>query len=279
MWSRSVYALLLSCLSSALLGGLLLAYGYFIEPHWIEETHRVLYAEHWQGRPLRLAVIADLHARWGDEDYLDDIVERTLAAQPDAVLLLGDYTNDKKFSGSMDMETLGKHLAPLAQLPCFAVLGNHDYLADADAVKAMLARFGAQCVEGGIATLELGGDTLSVGGIRCLYHYDKPGEVVEPPQNAPVTHLLLAHSPSAVPHAPKGTTAVLVAHTHGGQICLPGGIPLLYVDRSKDWKKRQGIYGADAPPACLTRGLGMSKMPLRLFCRPELLFIELRGRR
>ncbi len=278
MWLRSLHALLLSCITSAVLGSLLVVYGYFIESRWVEETHRELCAEHWQGRPLLLAVIADLHAHEGDGDYLDDIVERTLAAQPDAILLLGDYTNEATISGSMDIETLGRHLAPLAQFPCFAVLGNHDTEADAEAVREMLRQLGAELMEGAICSRELGGDTLYIGGIRCLVYDDEPGEVVAPPQDTPVTHVLLAHSPAAVPRAPKGTTAVFAAHTHGGQICLPGGTPLIHADRRPRWEQMLGIYSKDAPPAFVTRGLGTSKLPLRLFCRPELMFVKLRGR-
>ncbi len=255
----------------------LLSYGYFIESHWVEETHRELRAEHWRGRPLRLAVIADLHARRGDGDYIDLIVRRTIEARPDVVLMLGDYINRPEYGNSMDLETLRRHLAPLMQLPCYAIIGNHDYIHGEEAVCAMLQSFGVRVMEGKVHGLDIGGDTLYIGGVRSLYEYDMPGEVAELPEKEDVTHIILTHSPTGAKGALPETTAVLAAHTHGGQICLPGGIPLIGMLRHIPWREMQGIIREVSCPIFVTRGLGMSKMPLRLFCRPELLFVELRG--
>ncbi len=275
---RPFLAFLLSCLSSLMLALGLGVYTRYIEPRWVEETHWQLQAEHWQGRPLRLAVISDLHAQSGDGAYLDSIVRRTLEARPDAILLLGDYVNDPSSGNFMDAETLGRHLAPLAQLPCFAVLGNHDYDYGADALRTMLQSFGTKMADGDIHALQTGGDTLYISGMRCLCHFDTPGDVPGAPQEGrPATSLLLTHSPAGARCAPEGTTATLAGHTHGGQVCLPGGVPILRPDRRVEWREMKGAFETAGRPVYVSRGLGTSMIPLRLFCRPELLLVELRG--
>ncbi len=276
---RSLTALSSALLSSLLLFIALVFYARFIEPQWVQETHWNLTAEHWKGRPLKLVVLADLHAKSGDGAYLDALVQQTLAAKPDAVLLLGDYINEQRLGDSMDAETLGKHLAPLAQLPCFAVLGNHDYDYGEKRLCAMLRGFGANVLDGKVQALTIGGDTLYLAGMRCLCTFDTPGDMELLPEETRATTLLLTHSPAGAHVAPDGITAILAAHTHGGQVCLPGGTAILRPDRRVRWQDMQGEVNVGGKPMYVSRGLGTSMMPVRLFCRPELLVVELRGKR
>ncbi len=275
MLYRSLTVFLLTCLTTLSLALGLGLYARYIEPYWVEETHWELPAEHWKGRPLRLAVISDLHAKSADGSYLDSLVQRVLAAKPDAVLLLGDYINDPSLGDSMDAETLGRHLAPLAQLPCFAVLGNHDYNYGVKPISAMLQGFGARLMEKEVQALEMGGDTLYLAGMRCLCRFTEPEN--QAPLAEGATCLLLTHSPVGSHYAPPGVTATLSAHTHGGQVCLPGGIPLVRPDGRVSWQEMKGAVVTKGKPVYICRGLGTSELPLRLFCRPELLFVELRG--
>ncbi len=275
--SRSLFALALALLSTLLLGVGALLYARYIEPRWVEESHYSLQAPHWKGRPLRFVVLSDFHAKLGDEAYLDSIVARTLAAKPDFVLLLGDYLQESRFGNAMPPAALEHHLTPLAQLPCFAVLGNHDYDEHTAAIRAALQSFGAQLLDGKVQALELGGDTLHLSGMRCLCRFDTPGQPEELPQDTPVTSLLLTHSPSGAWFAPEGTTATFAGHTHGGQVCLPGGIPILRPDKRVRWEEMKGEMSIKGKPVYVTRGLGTSVMPLRFWCRPEMVVVEMRG--
>ncbi len=275
LFTRSLLALAASFLSSLLLLLGILLYARYVEPRRVEESHWVLKAEHWQGRPLRLVVLSDLHARSGDGAFLDALVQQTLAARPDAVFLLGDLINDPALGDFMEAETLGRHLAALSPVPCFAVLGNHDYDYGAPRIRAMLQSIGAQVMEGRVHALEVGGDTLYITGMRCLCQFRTPGKLEELPRQRPVTSLLLTHSPVGARYAPEGTTATLAGHTHGGQVCLPGGIPLLRPDSRVRWEEMKGELMTQGRPVYVSRGLGMSQLPLRLFCRPELVVVEL----
>lgn len=267
-----------------LLAGMLLAvlcWGYmqFIERTWMEQTEVRLPCPAWEkGCELKLAVLADLHARPGDGAYLDEIVRRTLAAKPDAVLLLGDYLNGHEAEHGMSPEELERHLRPLVEvgLPLFAVLGNHDYYHGSETVRRMLTNLGAQMVDDGAGEplrLEKCGAAVDIGGVRCLCYYNTPGPVAQPRGNIPL--ILLSHSPVGAEYAAPGTFVVISGHTHGGQVCWPWGTPLAMVDKKVPRRYASGMVDIAGQRTYVTRGLGTSLLPIRLFCRPELTILTL----
>jgi predicted MPP superfamily phosphohydrolase len=85
--------------------------------------------------------------------------------------------------------------------------------------------------------------------------------------------LLRSHNPDAIPALPGGFDLVLAGHTHGGQIRLPLVGPLV---TSSEYGRRFAEGWVDAPmPAFVSRGLGVTMLPFRLFCPPELVLLEL----
>ncbi len=279
MLRRALKLLVLLVAALLVLAGGVWLYARCLEPRWVEETHWELRAPHWKGRPLRVAVLSDLHARSGDGAYLDSLVQRILEARPDAVFLLGDYIHERSLGDTMEADVLGQHLAPLGKVPCFAVLGNHDYSYGAAAVRRMLQGWGAQVVDGEMHALHAGGSILYIGGIRCQSHFRKPGRMPALPDGVETsaTLLMLTHSPAGAHHVPAATTATVCGHTHGGQVCLPGGIPLVRPDNRVAWEEMKGSISVKGKPVYVSRGLGMSGPPLRFCCRPELVWVELRG--
>jgi len=254
-------------------------YMHLIERTWIDETAIRLPCPAWEkGGELKFAVLADLHARPGDGAYLDEIVRRTLAAQPDAVLLLGDYLNGHEAEQGMPPEELECHLRPLVEagLPLFAVLGNHDYYHGSETVRRMLTNLGAQMVDdraGEPLRLEKRGVAVDIGGMRCLCYYNTPGAVAQPRDNIPL--ILLSHSPIGAEHAKPGTFVVISGHTHGGQVCWPWGTPFNMVDKKVPRRYASGMVEIAGQRTYVTRGLGTSLLPIRLFCRPELTMLTL----
>lgn len=254
-------------------------YMQLIERTWIDETEIRLPCPAWEkGGELKFAVLADLHARPGDGAYLDEIVRRTLVAQPDAVLLLGDYLNGHEKEQGMSPEELERHLRPLAEagLPLFAVLGNHDYYHGSETVRRMLTNLGAQIVDNGagkLLRLEKCGVAADIGGMRCLCYYRTPGSVVQPRGNIPL--ILLSHSPVGAEYAAPGTFIVISGHTHGGQVCWPWGTPFNMVDEKVPRRYASGMVEIAGQRTYVTRGLGTSLLPIRLFCRPELTILTL----
>lgn len=76
-----------------------------------------------------------------------------------------------------------------------------------------------------------------------------------------------------------GVDAIFAGHTHGGQVCLPGGrtivancdVPLDQAGGLSDWQA-----GGNTAPLHVSRGLGTSiYAPVRLFCPPEATLLRL----
>ena len=75
-----------------------------------------------------------------------------------------------------------------------------------------------------------------------------------------------------------GAELILAGHTHGGQVCLPGGRALvsncdIEPERCKGMTEQKGV------PVGISAGLGESRFaPVRLFCRPEAVLMTLTAR-
>ena len=90
--------------------------------------------------------------------------------------------------------------------------------------------------------------------------------------------ILLAHSPEIIDEAASHKIdLVLVGHTHGGQVVIPGYGPL-FLPVSKEYRKyASGLFKIDSTYMYVNRGLGTSILPVRLFCPPEVTLIVLEG--
>jgi predicted MPP superfamily phosphohydrolase len=87
--------------------------------------------------------------------------------------------------------------------------------------------------------------------------------------------ILLAHSPELYRLAAANSFALyLCGHSHGGQICLPGGWPLMTcLDTGRRFFNGLWRYGemiGHTSPGC-----GTAKIPIRFNCRPEITVLVL----
>lgn len=265
------------CLIIFLLGILgILAYGVLVGRTRMEETHLLIPVPQWKSgsSEVKLAVLSDIHAMPWDGSYIDRIVRTVLEGEADAVLLLGDYLNGRPGRPAMKVETLEKHLRPLTALPCFAVLGNHDYYHGSLQFRRMFSRLGIPLMERRREDVQLRGQEISFGGVRCLCTFRTPGYIEPPVPGKP--YILLSHTPRGTDVAPPGTLITLAGHTHGGQVCFPGGKSIIKPDDYTPRWRAAGLHRIGKQWEYVTRGLGTSILPIRLFCRPELLWVTLR---
>ena len=253
-------------------------YGWLVEREWLDETEFVVESPEWRGRDVRLAVLADLHTRTQDGEYIDRIVQRTLEMKPDAVLLLGDFmagSPQSTLETSMGETEIAEHLKPLTNLPCYAVLGNHEYLYDAAAARVALENAGVKFVEGQRVRLLIDGLPLDIGGIHNVSRDHGLGQVPEPQLGVPL--VLLSHSPSGAKHAHPGTLVTLAGHMHGGQFRIPGVGPVFHFDMCVPRAHTAGAFTLPSGQLVyVSRGLGTGSVPIRICCRPELLTLVVR---
>ena len=87
--------------------------------------------------------------------------------------------------------------------------------------------------------------------------------------------IALVHSPELFDMAAEmGVDLYLCGHTHGGQVCLPGGIPFLtHLNRGKNFYSGYWRYrGLQGVTSC---GVGTSGVPVRFNTQGELSILKL----
>ncbi len=141
----------------------------------------------------------------------------------DLVCLTGDFF-DLVFEEERIDPRLLADLVGLFRKPAHAVLGNHDILAVGGALEEM----GVRVLMNESVRIGVPGDGFLLGGVDDPRHYrvHSCGRALSNRASGePV--VLLAHSPHVYREAAEsGVDLVLCGHTHGGQVCLPGGWPL-----------------------------------------------------
>ena len=87
--------------------------------------------------------------------------------------------------------------------------------------------------------------------------------------------IFISHTPDVYKDAAdKNFNLFLAGHTHGGQLCLPGGIPVL-TETTAPRKMVNGTWLYNNMYGYTTAGIGCSGMPGRMFCPPEIVFINI----
>jgi hypothetical protein len=154
--------------------------------------------------------------------YLNAIVNKVNALQPDAIAITGDLVD-----GSV--QRLSVHTAPLARLAArdgtFFVTGNHEYYSGAHAWIAELRRLGLTVLLNQHVVCKRDGQALVIAGVTDFtahlfdpsHRSDPRAAVAGAPRDARA-RILLAHQPRSAPAADAaGFDLQLSGHTHGGQ--------------------------------------------------------------
>jgi hypothetical protein len=117
-----------------------------------------------------------------------------------------------------------------------------------------------------------------IGMPGCVREHLTPQWLSEMAQHARqpgVPRIVLSHYPDNIrPIRPLAADVMLSGHTHGGQICLPGGVPIIRHD-SLPRRYVKGPHLIDGTWLVPNRGLGFTTLHIRLFCPSEVIEIEL----
>ncbi|MGH7846891.1 MAG: metallophosphoesterase [Candidatus Binatia bacterium] len=201
---------------------------------------------------------------------LAEIVSLLMKVHPDLVAIAGDVVTGK----ATDLDGFLPALAPLSQAPLGAwfCLGNHDYFGgDPKDIREALRSIGISTLCNESVVIANGQGKFVLGGLddRIFGRPDWSRLVAEhgPP------HLLLAHHPDFFYEAAAGGTPLtLSGHTHGGQIRLPNGPPLV---RHSQFCLDEGAYLYGSSMLIVSRGLGSVGLPWRYGADPEAVLIEI----
>jgi len=161
--------------------------------------------------------------------------------------------------------------------PRLAVLGNHDPTAMAEA----LERLGFEVLINRSLMLERAGERLHLTGLDDVNSFYTEAALAAlaaapEPDHAGAFRIILVHSAEMADHADAaGCALYLCGHTHGGQICLPGGRPVVtHLARCR--QAARGLWRWGSMAGYTSSGIGVSGPPLRFNCRGEAAVITLR---
>ena len=210
-------------------------------------------------------------------------------AAPDLICITGDFLDSRRTDLDFALELAGQ-LAEIA--PAVYVTGNHEArLKDLSALEAGLAARGVRVLRDDWMPLARGGEEIALLGL------DDPGfsagedwtlaEGLDQTQ-ARLSALLaqagdrfslvLSHRPELLPaYAEAGADLVLSGHAHGGQVRLPGIGGLFAPGQGILPRLTSGVHARGETRLVVSRGLGNSAFPLRVFNPPEIVTVTLRA--
>jgi predicted MPP superfamily phosphohydrolase len=222
----------------------------------------------WGGPPLRIVHLTDLHVHHNLPDgYYREVMEAARTEKADLAFFTGDFISE-----SSAIPRLAGLVEPIGTTGSIAVLGNHDYWEDADAVGRALADAGLRVLTDESCRFTVGAEALTVSG------WDYPCGGRRPPvmeQGASRLNLVLAHTPDTVYRlADSGADFVFSGHCHAGQIRLPLAGPIV-VPSVYGRRFDHGHFVVNGAHLFVAAGIGAARPPFRIYCRPDIFVVDI----
>ncbi|MBS1723335.1 MAG: metallophosphoesterase [Armatimonadetes bacterium] len=228
----------------------------------------------WDADGFTAAFLSDMHTDSRQQgERAAHAARMAIQEKPDVILVGGDFVS------SMSPMALPLALSFVdvlmeSKIPCYAVLGNHDYWVKETPrvireLSSKLQTKRSRLLRN--ETVEVSGVTIAgvddgiAGRDRHDFlarHHDK-------------NTLLMFHEPDFVVRVDKRASLMLAGHSHGGQMCLPFGISLHTPRGAKKYIK--GFYDHAKVPLYVSRGIGTVGPDRRVFCPPEVSILTLSG--
>ncbi|MDE7087280.1 MAG: metallophosphoesterase family protein [Clostridia bacterium] len=218
---------------------------------------------------LRIVHLSDLHGKsFGKNNKR--LLKKVKKLSPAFIAVTGDVIHKYR---KRDMEVALKTLAGLAEIaPVYYVSGNHEMRSTKyRAFKSQIAETGATVLEDE-AVKAFG---VTVAGVNCAHI--KGGKFFGIADGDEGYKILLAHLPQYINrYALAGYDLTLCGHAHGGQWRIPfTKVGIFAPGQGLFPKYACGVHSCGDMRQVISRGLGNSQCPLRLFNRPEIVVVDL----
>lgn len=221
--------------------------------------------------------ISDLHnACFGknNKNLVDDIE----SLEPDIIVITGDIVD----SNHTDIGVAIDFVRQMTErYPVYYVTGNHEYWLDEGQRRELFTGMkdaGAVILNNEKITIDLGTDSITLiglddGSLRGATLHS----IMETCDKNKLT-VVLAHEPQYLDkYCDAGADLVLTGHAHGGQMILPFIGPLIAPDQGFFPTYTAGQFQKESTTMYISRGLGNSVIPVRLFNYPEIVCVEIYG--
>jgi predicted MPP superfamily phosphohydrolase len=215
--------------------------------------------------------ISDMHADM-NPGAMRALIELVHGLRYDICALTGDFRGQTYGPFDAALEGVARVRSHLTG-PLFAVLGNHDTIRMVPGLEQMAIRVLINESE----AIGRGHESIHLAGIDDAHFYrvdniEKASAGIPPGAFS----ILLSHTPEIYRQAAHaGFRLLLAGHTHGGQICLPGSIPIT-LDSALPRRFGSGAWKYHDMIGYTSVGAGSSIIPVRINSRPEITLHRLR---
>lgn len=206
------------------------------------------------------------------------ILEKIRNAAPDIIVITGDLIdrNRTNLDTAMTFVEGAVNIAPV-----YYVSGNHEHQSGYfEELAEELTEAGVTVLQNGKSVLQKNGDMIELIGLadkRVNPYYQEVLATLLKGSEEDAFQILLSHRPELFEaYVASGVNLAFTGHAHGGQIRLPfiGGI--FAPNQGFFPVYTSGVYEKKNTAMVVSRGLGNSTFPFRIFNRPELVMITLR---
>jgi predicted MPP superfamily phosphohydrolase len=214
--------------------------------------------------------LSDLHVEMS-EGAMQSVSEQVSRLDYDLCVLTGDFRAGYG-SFQVTLERMAKVRNSLRE-PVYGVLGNHDTIRMVLGLEAM----GIKMLLNESEAISRGNQAIYLAGIDDAHSY-RVHDIGKVASQTPKDgfSILLSHTPEIFQEAAEaGFNLLLSGHTHGGQICLPGGIPIT-LDAVLPRRMGAGSWQFGDMLGYTSVGAGTCILPVRFNCPPEITLHVLR---
>ena len=249
----------------------------YISNSWIQTTEITVESDRvpasYDG--VKILQISDLHdATFGDNQ--EKLVKKIKNTDPDLIFITGDLIDSNRYNLDQSLE-LVRQIVDLA--PIYYVTGNHEIATnDTENIKNSLTELGVNVLSNEEQIIELNGEQIRIIGIEDPLNGILVNEALSQFENNDLFTLVLSHRPETFPdYVEYEMDVVFSGHAHGGQFRLPGLGGLVAPGQGLFPSYTAGMYTENTTHMIVSRGLGNSVIPVRVFNSPEIVLVTLKS--
>lgn len=228
---------------------------------------------------FKIVHISDLHNKvFGNEQ--DKLIEKVEALESDIIVITGDLIDRRRYNLEKSMYFIN---ASVEIAPVYYVSGNHEaWSGRFSEIEGRLINAGVKIMDDSETEIRRGNSSIKLLGLSdpdfLTSDYIDGTDTSKLEEEGEELKILLSHRPELFElYSDNNIDMIFSGHAHGGQIRLPliGG--LIAPDQGLFPKYTAGSYTSSTSTMYVSRGLGNSLFPVRVFNRPEIISVTLKS--
>jgi len=235
---------------------------------------------------IRIVQLSDLHGKnFGNKQ--DKLIQRVMKANPDLIIFTGDLIDSNKYNDEYALILMAQ-LTTIA--PVYFVTGNHEWWSGQyESLEKKLLTLGVHVLRNTSEDIVINSTSIHLMGIDdpvvakgnytdAIIAESIINKIMAESSESDLD-ILLSHRPELLDaYAKHNVHLVFSGHAHGGQVRLPFIDGLVAPNQGFFPQYTSGMYLKENTTMVVSRGLGNSVIPIRIFNRPEIVVVIIKNR-